>query len=205
MPLPLPDYCKIRNKYCIAYYGNNKEFVVQLLLLKPFMEKEFPEVEIYFSFKDNNNYLLCDASRIIEKDNLKENRHMYGAIRELLCDMKSNPVYNFMKESDIPCGPIKTSYNLNNKTCVIITQGILPTKCMTKNQIDFCVNYAKIQGFDTIINGDINQGDWIISVENEKLYLAANICKKITMISNEISENLIKEMFPYVEILKIDA
>ena len=203
MPIPLPEYSKIKDNYCIAYFGNNKEHLVQLKLLRPFMEQTFPGVKVFIACRDDCLYLLQNEPRIITKTQLKDSKNMFGYIRELLCDMQSHPVEEFMKESDIPCGPICKPLK-NNGNVVVLTNGIIPVKPLNGNQIKEIIEYVRSQGKEPILNGDINDASWVLGVECENLYLAAAAGKRVTLIPTGFGENLFKNMFPESEIQRLN-
>lgn len=161
------------------------------------MEKEFPGVKIYLSCREDHVYLLQNEDRIITKNELKDNNHLFGYVRELLCNMISHPIEEFMNESKIPYGPIKIKNNLINDKCVLLTKGIVPIKSLTTSQIDQII---KKIGHKPEINGSIHDAGWIISVENEHLYESAIAGKRVTLISTGFGDNLFKNMFPKSEI-----
>lgn len=200
MPIPLPEYAKIKDNYCIAYFGNNKEHLVQLKLLRPFMEKTFPGVKVYLACRDDCMYLLSEEDRILSKTELKDNKHLFGYVRELLCDMQSHPVESFMLESDIPCGPICEKSNCYGD-CVLLTNGVIPVKPLNGEQIKKAINYIRKNGYEPQINGDINRAGWVVGVESEQLYLAAALGKRVSLIPTGFGEKLFKKMFPQNEII----
>lgn len=161
------------------------------------MEREFPGVKIYLSCREDHVYLLQNEDRIITKNELKDNNHLFGYVRELLCNMISHPIEEFLSESKIPYGPIKVENNLINDKCVLLTKGIIPTKSLSIIQIDKII---KKIGFKPEINGSVNDAGWIISVQNEHLYESAIAGKRVTLISTEFGDILFKNMFPNSEI-----
>ena len=201
--MPLPQYAKIKDNYCIAYFGNNKEHLIQLKLLRPYMESTFPGVKVYLSCREDSVYLFKEEERIITKEKLKENKHMFGYIRELLCDMQSNPVEEFMKESEIPYGPIHYEQKINNKKCVLLTNGIAPVRSLNGDQIKLAISHIQNKGYDLEINEQINNAGWVVGVENEQFYQAAVDGKAVTLIPTGFGENIFKKLFPGGQILKI--
>ena len=203
MTLPLPDYDKIKDNYCISYFGNNKEHLIQLKLLRPIMEKTFPGVKVYLSCRNEHLYLLEGEERIISKTELSDKKHLFGYVRELLCDMESHPVEEFMKESDIPYEKIQSSKTKPQGKCVLLTNGVAPVECLTGDQIKKALKHIKNEGCDVEINGNIDTADWVMGVENEDLYLAASQGKFTALIPTGFGENIFKSMFTNIEILKL--
>jgi hypothetical protein len=205
MPLPLPQYAKVKDNYCIAYFGNNKEHIVQLKLLRPYMEATFPGVKVYLACREDSAYLLKGEERIIIREELKENKHLFGYVRELLCDMQSNPIEEFMNESAIPFGPIRAEQPLKNKKCVLLTNGISPVKSLTGNQIKLAISHIQSKGYQPEINGSTEDAGWVVGVENEEFYLAAAAGRAVTLIPTGFGENLFKKLFPSGQILMLPA
>ena len=203
MALPLPQYAKVKDNYCIAYFGNNKEHLIQLKLLRPLMEATFPGVKVYLSCREDSLYLLKDEERIITREELKDNKNSFGYVRELTCDMQSNPVEEFMNESNIPCGPIRESQISANRDCVLLTNGIQPVASLTGNQIKAAIAFMRQKGAEPVLNGQDKHYGWWVGVECEQLYEAASWGKHVTLIPTGFGENLFKKMFPGGQILTI--
>ena len=202
MPIPLPVYAQIKDNYCLAYFGNNKEILIQLKLLRPFMENTFPGVKVFIACREDALYLLKNEERIISKNELKESKNMFGYIRELLCDMQTHPVEEFMKESDIPYGPI-CNLKITDGNCVLLTNGIIPVKPLNGSQIKQAIEFCKQSGQEPIINGSIEKAGWVVGVECDQLYQAAALGIKTTLIPTGFGENLFKKMFPDGQILRL--
>lgn len=163
------------------------------------MEKTFPGVVVFIACRDDCLYLLKDEPRILSKTQLKDSKNMFGYVRELLCDMQTHPVEEFMKESEIPCGPVVRANHTNGHT-VLLTNGTIPVKSLNANQIKAAIDYVRSQGQEPILNEDVSNAGWVIGVECEQLYIAASAGKKITLIPTGFGENLFKNMFPDSEI-----
>jgi hypothetical protein len=196
MPVPLPQYAEIKDNYCIAYYGDNREYIVQLKILRPTMEKTFPGIKVYLSCKNNYMYLLKGEQRIIQFEELDKNRNLFGYIRTIKDENNTHPIENFMKESDIEILPIKTNTNPSNKKCVIISNGIEPVRSLTGDQIKKLYENLESKGFDIFLNIDFSDAGLVVGVENENLYLAAESGINTNLIVTGFGENLFKKMFP---------
>lgn len=88
----------MRNKYCVAYYGPYNEFIWQLIYLKPIIEKQLPDLQLYISCKDEMKAYL-DADYIISQSDLTN--HLFVYIRKLTFDNVNHPIESFIKESKI--------------------------------------------------------------------------------------------------------
>ena len=196
MPIPLPQYAEIKDNYCIAYYGDNREYIVQLKILRPAMEKTFPGIKVYLSCKNNYMYLLKDEQRIIQFEELDKNRNLFGYIRTIKNENNTHPIENFMLESDIEVLPIKTNTNTSNKKWVILSNGIEPVRSLTGDQIKKLYEKLESKGFDVFLNVDFSDAGLVVGVENENLYLAAENGISTSLIATGFGENLFKKMFP---------
>jgi hypothetical protein len=205
MALPLPQYAKAKDNYCIAYYGNNKEHLVQLRLLRPFMESTFPGIKVYLACREDAAYLFKGEERIFTSEELKTNKHLLAYIRELTCDMQSHPVEEFMNESAIPCGPIRKEALSSPRCPVLLTNGISPVRSLNGKQIQEAIRYIRRIGGEPSINSPWESADWVIGVENEQLYEAAAAGKYVTLIPTGFGENLFNKMFPAGQILTLPA
>jgi hypothetical protein len=201
--MPLPDYVKIKDNYCIAYFGHNKEYIVQLKLLRPFMEKQFPGVKVYLACRQESFYLLEKEINILNQEELKNNKNNFAYIRELTSNMESHPVEDFMEESEIPCGPIIETSQISQNKVVLLTNGIIPVKSLSGKQIKVALEFIQNKGFKAEINTSIKDAGWVVGVENEQLYEAAAMGKQVTLIPTGFGENLFNKMFPQGQILRI--
>jgi hypothetical protein len=203
--IPLPEYAKIKDKYCIAYNGYSKEYIVQLRLLRPIMEKTFPGIMVYLSCRDEHMYLLKNEERIISRNSLKENKNNFAYIREIYCNLIQHPIESFMNESDI-----KINTNLNKivgipSSCVLLTTCVPPVKPLTSTQINKIIDYLSKKGLKPAINQPIDEFDLVVGVECDQLYEAGAKNKDLILIPTGFGENLFKSMFPWAQIIKIDA
>ena len=200
--IPLPEYAKIKDNFCIAYYGYNKEYLVQLRLLRSTIEEAFPGIKIYLCSRDELTYLFKQEPRTLSKSELWTNKNQFAYVREISYKNAGHPVENLLAESDVKVVPIFNENSTIGKP-VLLTKSITPTRSLSHTQIQSATEHAKSKGFDVNINDSWENYDWIISVENEYLYEAAAAGKKVTLISTGIGENLFKSMFPKGEIISL--
>lgn len=190
----------------MAYFGHSKEYIVQLRLLRPIMEASFPGIKVYLSCNDEYMYLLKNQERIVSRSNLLKDKQQYAYIRELSCDMSTHPVEQFMLESDMPCGPIQSSPlhegDLSG-TCTFLTNCYAPTRSLSGFQIQKVCQIIRNKGCEPVLNRPFEGFDWVVSVENEVLYEAAAMGKRVTLISTGLGENLFRTMFPGAQILHV--
>lgn len=172
------------------------------------MESTFPGVQVYLACREDSAYLLKGEDRIITKEELKENKHLFGYIRELSCDMQSHPIEEFMNESAIPCGPIRAKQLPWEGGCTLLTNGVAPVRSLSGNQIKFVIEHIKkcCGGTEPELNASPDAGHgWVVGVENESFYQAAVEGRRVTLIPTGFGENLFKKMFPGGQILTLPA
>jgi hypothetical protein len=204
--IPLPEYVKIKDNYCIVYFGNCKEYIVQLRLLRPIMEKTFAGLQVYLACKDEYMYLLNNESKTLSASSLKTQKQKFAYIREIYTEINKHPVEELMLESEIPFQPICNNTihpELIKGSCLLLTTANPPTRSLNANQITHALDYIRKQGCQAHLNKRIDDFDWVVGVENENLYEAASQGKKVTLIPTGFGENLFKKMFPASEILRI--
>lgn len=215
-----PHHVSIKDKYCCFYLGDAPEYVVALRLLKPQIEKKFPELKFYIGCKSGFKYLLEGVSNVVYADNPSKLKNDFAHIREIRNDHQKHSVLEFIEES-ITIEPICTSVDSNKGLCLICPEGLPPTRPMQvidhwSNQIA-AVGYAPlVLGSDvhtTLSNikvrpsGDqkmnyIKEAAWVIGVENEYTMLAASQGKKVTLVDTGVGKSLFKKMFPKIQIVE---
>lgn len=205
MTIPLKKYLKIKNNYCISYYGPNKEYITQLKLLRPLIEKEFPELNLYICVNKNNLYVLKGEKNFFSKEDLVTRKKDISYIREIKSEIKFHAIENLLEESKIEIKPIlKTVKNNNHGKAGIITKGVFPNRPLNSTQIIKAENFIKEKKCVPLLNPEINDKlDFIIGVENEITYEIAALGVKTYLVPTGNGENLFLKMFPSNEILNL--
>ena len=197
-------YSKVKDKYCIAYGGHCSEYLVQLRLLRPLLEKEFPGVDIYLSGRDDFLHLLHGEKYVIPYSKVKDRKREFGYLRELVTG-KGHPVLQFLQESGIN-DPVSVPTSPNhNKLCVLTTTAIPPTKPISEGQIAQLRSDAIYSGYQVLVDPEpsvLESAGWVIGVENPILFEAAGLGIRTTLVTTGIGEKLYKLMFPKGEIMK---
>ena len=93
------QYAKVKDKYCICYFGHNDEYLTQLQRVKHLIEEALPGIEIYLGCKDDKVHLLQDPLRLSQ---LKISRKNYAYIRELKYNGRTHPVKDLLLECNAP-------------------------------------------------------------------------------------------------------
>ena len=100
--VPLPLYNKIKNRYCIGYFGNSPEILLDLKVARPIIEKALPGIEIYISCADEKADLLLKETEIILRSELTEKIKEIACFRELT---ENETIIDLMDESNIAYDP----------------------------------------------------------------------------------------------------
>ena len=202
----LPEYAKIKDNYCVAYLGHSKEYVVQLRLARPFVERELPGTQVFICCRDEYMYLLNGEERILAKSELQSKRSGFAYVRELLCDMRSNPVEQLLSESDIPYGEVANPrYEpCDAKVCRVFHFGQAPVRSLDGGELQRLINYAerRFPGRVSVeTGGRISEGEWVLGVECDSVWEAASKGMPATLVSTGFGENMFRKMFPKCEIM----
>ena len=94
----LPKYLKIKDNYCLCYFGFNKDHIRRLTYLRPHIEKAYPSVHLYVALNDKMRNSQ-DSKIIGQSDLTGDGRKKFGYIRELKGD--GDLVVDFLKESHL--------------------------------------------------------------------------------------------------------
>lgn len=206
--MPLTKYNSIKENYCICYYGLNKEYLVQLKLLRPFIEKQFEGLMIYICCSDDGMYVLKEQKRIFPKSKLNEFRDSMSYIRTLENSLESHPIEDLLKESGIECPTVNVpERNIESKKCALLTNGVGPVRSLTGRQISLIAEDFESRKFQVFINPSLEEimrdFEIVVGVENVALYESACNGVKTHLVPTGIGKNLFNSMFPSNEVIRL--
>lgn len=198
----MPIYEKIKNKICLAYYGPAKEYLIQIKLLRPFLEHKFKDLKIYIACKPDSMYLLQDEERIIKSENKKDlEPNKFGLIKEIICNTQSHPVEKLFIDSNLEIPTIQTTINkFNSRIAVIYPQATFPTKSLSNIQIDNIKQELINDGYDVKASENITHADLIVGPENEQVFSAAATGINTILIKSGLGTAIFAKMFPNAKI-----
>lgn len=98
--IPLSKYVRIKDKYCVAYFGTCDEYVDQLLAARPHIAKELPGIQVYIACRDEVFAKHKNQEGMLSFSQLKVEKSNFPYVRELK-DRPGNIVEDFLKESNI--------------------------------------------------------------------------------------------------------
>ena len=205
--IELTKYAKIKDKYCICYFGNSDEYLVQLDILKSFIEKKFNGINVFIGCKDDKTFIFENKDYIVKMSDLKDNRLNFGYIREIKFNGTTHPIEDLVNESEL--SDIAVAGNVLNYVsdkCVIISQAYYPTVSLTSAKVELLKKIAVQLGFNNIvIDEDITNSGLVMGVESFGLFQAAKNGIQTKLYPSGLGTNLYKSMFPNGEILKIQG
>lgn len=191
------DYAKVKDNYCICYFGYSDEYLVQLRLIKPLLEKRFPGLNICFGCKDDKKHLLKGCEPILEVSKIKVSKKGFAHIREVRCNNQTHPIEDLLDECGIKNSVIvkKNQPRLTSK-CVIITKGNYPTRDLETREIQTLKIVAREDGFDIDVDGDIADASLVMGVESIGLFEAAARGVATQLVPTGLGTRLYKLLFP---------
>jgi hypothetical protein len=202
MAILLPEYNRIKDNYCIAYYGHCKDLVLEIKLLLPQMREHYPEINIFISCLDQYSYYFKEENNFIPQSQIQNKKSDLAYIRELKYNDEIHPLYRFLKESEIKIKPVAVVPKPIGKTIGLICQSNSPVKSLSGSEIQKYINYCENKGYKVIIN-EANNVDWIIGVESAQLIEAAVSGKSVTLIQSGLGTDLLMKMFENLGVLNI--
>ncbi len=200
--IPLSRYVKIKHKYCVAYFGQCDEYVLQLVHARPYFERKFPGLELYIACRDEALKFAHDKPRMVAMSEIHSRCGDFACVRELTSDLRTHPVLNFVEESGVvvDTAPLENEHTVK---CVIWANGVHPTRNMPDSVLVDCKTRAAKLGYRVEIGGTIDGAGWVIGVESVALYQAAMRNVKTTLVETGIGADLYRKWFPSGEVVKM--
>lgn len=92
------QYVKIKDNYCIGYFGPELSYVLEIADAIPFIEKEVPGVKIFLSCRDEFCAKISDKSKVVPVSLLKSQRYEFAYVRDMKYDGKLTPAKVLLRE-----------------------------------------------------------------------------------------------------------
>jgi hypothetical protein len=194
-------YSKVKDRYCLCYFGSSDEYLVLLKILKKPIERHFPGLRLSFGCRDDKAHLLGVDSDVMKISEIKVRRNDFAHIRELMFNGATHPVEDLIKENGIADCVVNAEIKEPlTKKCVIITKGNYPTKGLERMQVDQLKKLAMESGFYVELDSDINNAGLVMGVESVWLFEAASRGIRTKLVPTGIGLRLYKMMFPHSEV-----
>ena len=170
MPLSFDQFELARNNYCIYYRGDNKEYIILLNYILPYLEEHYKNINIFLACKKNMFYLINKHKHYIDVDEIHELRKNFSHIKELVYNMKIHPIKQFIDESNIKLKIEVSIKNKDLKTYKIIKNNNLQQ--LPETVIATIKGKMAAIGHTTESN-DIQTSGIVVGLPSEELALAA--------------------------------
>lgn len=199
----LSDYAKIKDNYCISYYGHSDEYLIQLRLLKNLIQNKFNGINLYFGCKDEKIHLLGNQP-VMKSTEIKAKRKDFAQIKTIEFNGETHPIEDLLIESGIINFEINVPEILEHSDKMMITtHGNYPTTPLTQKQINLLKKIGNKAGYSVEVNTDWRDAGWVAGVESVGLFEAAGSGIKTTLVNTGIGKRLYKFMFPQGEIIEL--
>lgn len=199
MTTPFSNYAKIKDNFCIAYFGCCNEYLWLLEYIRPFIIREFPQINLQLACQDN---LLHNWPNFISQTDLINNKNNYVYIKEIKCNLITHPIMDFIEESSVQVEPVKIQPTDSN-ICVIHSKGNLPTKSIPESKVEMLRRTYEQKGYQVCRDLDVENPGVVIGVENELFVKAALTGIPSSLAPTGVGARLYTKIFPNVNILEI--
>lgn len=196
-------YAKIKDHYCLGYFGQADEYLVQLRLLKPILEKWFPGLTIYIGCKDDKAWILKDCHHIVLMSAIRNRTEDFIYVNELRCNGISHPIEDLLQEANVESIQVAAKPSSPTVKCVIVTHGAHPTKSLSPQQIDQLRSMAFGRGMSPEIDVDVTGAGLVMGVESFSLYEALASGIETCLVPTGVGTRLYKQMCPNPRVLHI--
>lgn len=200
----LDQYSKIKDNYCICYFGYSDEYLVQMRLLRPVFESNFPGLNIYFGCKDDKSHFLGNQKDILKVSDLKMRKREFAHVKELRYNGETHPLEDLLVQSGVTTFVVETSRpDVVTAKMTILTSGNYPTVPLVKSQIERLSQMGRKSGFYVEVDSDWSDSGWVVGVESVGLFEAAAKGIRTGLVPTGVGTRLYHHMFPNGEVIKI--
>jgi hypothetical protein len=197
----LTEYSVLKNNICLTYNGWCDEYLLQLDILKPFIEKQ-KNISMFISCRDDKKILFPDKDYFIPSSGLSN--YKFGFTYEITFDGQNHPIDNFLKLLSIDrIESKKIEKDSITNLCVLLTKGNYPTKNLNSDQIDFLTKIAKQKGYDVVKDQSVFDAGLVMGVESFDLFKSASLGIETCLFDTGLGLNLFKKMFPHFETISL--
>jgi hypothetical protein len=198
-------YAKIKDLYCICYFGQNEDYLIQIKILKPIIEKKYKNLKIFIGCRDDKLSMFNNDEFLLKMSDLRSKRLDFGYIREIKFNGKDHPVESFLKESGIEhyAVPVQAVADHTDQ-CVVIAKGNYPTVSLDEQKINHLKRIAISEGYQPVVGEDVSNAGLVMGVESYGLFEAAARGIKTRLYPTGLGAKLYQSMFPSGEVLRFN-
>jgi hypothetical protein len=197
----LTEYSTLKDSVCLSYNGWCDEYLLQLDILKPLIEKQ-KNISIFISCRDDKKILFPGESYVIPSSELVN--YKFGFTYEIVFDGENHPIDNFLKLLSIDrIESKKIIKDSITNLCVLLTKGNYPTKNLNGDQVNFLTKIAKQRGYDVVLDQNVCDAGLVMGVESFDLFKSARLGIETCLFDTGLGSNLFKKMFPYFKTISL--
>jgi hypothetical protein len=194
----IENYNTIYNNYCISYLSHNNEIPAILCLIRKNLEKNFPELKIFYAFNNKMTEFFSKQKNVINYDRLIKNKNKFGHIFECKENLNSHPLLPFFDKIKINLEVEKDPFPKNNfKKCLLIKKNI--NMSLSENKIIKLKEYISSKGYEVIKDDELinyNNISCVAGLESAEIFLAAYRGLDTFLIDEGRSTEIYKKIFP---------
>ena len=194
----IENYNMIYNNYCISYLSHNNEIPVILCLIRKNLEKNFPELKIFYALNNRIAEFFSKQKNIINYDTLIANKNKFGCIFECKENFNNHPLaplFNNLKiDFEVEKDPLPKN---NSKKCLLIKKNnrtSIPEIKLKKLKEYILSNGYEVISDDELIN--YNNISCVAGLESAEIFLAAYKGLETFLIDDSYSTDIYKKIFP---------
>ena len=198
------EYAKIKNNYCLCYFGQCDEYLIMLEVLRPKIEQAFPGMDFYIGCRDESVNVLSTKDKVLSISELRLKKNTFAHIKELKYEEGCHPIEQILYSCDIENLTVRSEpiQDLTTKA-TIVTHNTYPTDPMKEKHIEIARRVAQSRGFEVEISNDWENAGLVIGVESIPFMRAGIAGIPIMLVDTGIGKSLYQNMFPYMELLPI--
>lgn len=200
--IPLPKYAKIKDNYCVAYLGQNNEYLLLLDYFVPRLEVLHPGINIYLCCRDECLSILKHP-RSFPVSLLKQKKEELVHVKELVYDGSGHPLEIFLAESGLTNVRVDVTPPPLTTRAVILTKGNFPTTNLNTEEIEWLALKAKEQGFTPEFDVPVDSAGYVLGIECYEMFRAGLSGIRTALISSGVGAGFFKKLFPGADILEL--
>lgn len=199
-----PQYARIKDSFCVCYFGHSDEYLVQLRLLRPTIERHFPGIRLHIGCRDDRAHLLEGSQNVVLQSMLRINRSLYGHVRELKYNGISHPVEDFLDEAGMTDIFLpRKMLPIDTRRCVLVTKGNHPVKPLESHVIGRLKKMAEMDGYSVELDAGIEGAALVVGVESVQIFEAAAREIPTKLYPSGVGTRLYKRMFQSADVMLI--
>lgn len=195
------QYAKIKNDCCLCYFGYSDEYLVQLRLIKPFLENTLAGLKISFCCKDDKLPLL-HGCRAIPISQIKVRKQDFGHLYEIKYNGRTHPIEDLLADTGIQNLQLDVRPRARQTNqCLIVTTGNHPTNPLSPEHVKMLKAVAAQNGYEVVIDQEASCPSLVMGVESVQLFEAAAQGIETRLVATGVGTRLYRCLFPKAEII----